>query len=156
MFYLCASNLPHSMWRQQRGLWAGVGVCRSAPWRGTRGSAPCWPKLGGGWEGGWLSSPLCTIWPMGIKGLFINHKDYVGLKATSLPDLCMAESHCVPRGQWRDLWSRRSTVVLLNAYLLSLTHAGFASMVIPGYVVNAAQAKWCGFCSLWILSCLRS
>lgn len=110
-----------------------------------------------GWRlGGWFSSPLCSIWPMGIKVLFINRKDYIGLKATTLPDLCMAESHCVPRGQSRDLWSRSSTMVPLNTYPLSLTHAGFASMVISGYVVSAAQAKWCGFCSLWILSCLRS
>jgi len=66
------------------------------------------------------------------------------------------QSHRVPRGQPRRLQYRRSTVVALNAYALSLTRAGFATVVSSEFVVNATQAKGSVFCSLWILPCLRS
>lgn len=61
-------------------------------------------------QGMWLSAPLfpCSVQPVWIRGLFIKHKDFHGLKTTSLPDLCMAES---PEGNWDafslagELWS---------------------------------------------------
>lgn len=66
-------------------------------------------------QGGWLSSPfsLCSIQPMWIRGLFINSKDFCGLKTTRS---ARSFSGRKPRGHLRHLQSRRSTVVPLNAF----------------------------------------
>lgn len=69
MFYQRPSNLTHSTSSERQwhcpGAGMGEGVWQSAPWRGTRCSAPFWPQLGVSREG-WLSSPLslCSIQAM--------------------------------------------------------------------------------------------